>query len=352
MPNWLGDCVMAMPALRHLAGALPEARIHLAGRKAFRGLFTAQPGVSGFVEAPDSGLGKLIRSMSDTRMIVKRSGLADGVDIGVLLTNSLSTAAWMWRTGSAARVGYDLDCRRFFLTHPVPCTRMESSWHFTRYYLRLARVAEAVARKADGIPPDWPQPDGDFLLPALRIGDAAREAAAGILRDAGIAGRYAALAPASAYGAVKDWPPGHYRSLVEALWRNFSLPAVLTGGAGQIGVCADIASGQKAAVNLAGKTTLDEFAAIMAGASLFVGGDSGGAHVSAALGVPTIVIFGITNPSRTRATGARVRQIGGGGDRDVKLNAPAARAAAQEALASISPELVAAAAGEMLGGVR
>ncbi len=350
MPNWLGDCVMAMPALRHLTETLPGAKIVLAGRKAFRGVLAAQPGVAGYLEAPESGLGPLLRGLSDTRVIVRRSGLADGIDIGVLFTNSLSTAAWLWRTGAKARIGYDLDCRRFFLTHPVPCGRVEQSWHFTRYYLWLAMMAESVAEEAEEVPPREVSPLGEFLMPSFRVSDSAREAADGILRAAGGERPYAVLAPASAYGAVKDWPPGYYRRLIEMLRRDYSLASVLTGGAGQLGVCAEIADGLPGAVNLAGKTRLDEFAALVAGASLFVGGDSGGAHVAAALGTPTLVIFGITNPARTRPTGPRVRLVGAGEGRDVKLNTPAAREAARLALAGITPDTVMAAVGKLMRG--
>ena len=141
MPNWLGDCVMAMPALRYLVETLPEAKLHLAARQAFRNLLAAQPGVSGFVEAPESGLGKLIKGMCVAKEALQGAGLTNGADIGVLFTNSLSTAAWMWRTGAAVRVGYHLDARSLFLSHPVSCGERERSWHFTRYYLRLAQAA-------------------------------------------------------------------------------------------------------------------------------------------------------------------------------------------------------------------
>lgn len=347
MPNWLGDCVMAMPALRHLAESIPEARIFLAGREPFRRLFSDQAGVSGFVQAPSSGFGQLMKGMSDTKRYVADAGLP-AIDLGLLFTNSLSTAAWMWRTGATHRVGYDLDCRRFFLTHPVPCGGLETSWHFVRYYLWLATFSESILRESETVRPRQVEPLADYMLPALSVGEESRESAASLLRECGVEGPYAVIAPASAYGPVKDWPPEHYRELVKILNHDFKLPVAVTGGGGQADVCRAIAADQKAAVNLAGRTSLDQFAGLLAGADLFVGGDSGGAHVAGALCVPTVVIFGITNPTRTRPGGTRVRHIGEGESRDVKLSTPSAREKAREALAAIAPDRVAAEAGEAM----
>ena len=348
MPNWLGDCVMAMPAVRHLAETLPKAGIFLAARPAFRDLLLAQPGVAGFVEAPGSGIGKLLRGMSGTRRLVRDSGLPGSVDVGLLFTNSLSTAAWMWRTGAKIRIGYNLDCRRVFLTHPVPCGGVELSWHFIDYYLWLAKFTESAFDESDDVSRRQVASHNEYQIPSLAVGEKGGAEAAEVLRTAGVAGPYAVIAPASAYGPVKDWPAGYYRQLVESLNRDFSLPVLVTGGAGQRDVCADIVRDQAAAVNLAGKTGLDGFAGLLAKASLFVGGDSGGAHAAAAFGIPTLVIFGITNPTRTRPTGEKVRMLGAGEDHDVKLSSPTAREAARLALEKIHPEEALAAVKEML----
>ena len=346
MPNWLGDCVMAMPALRHLAETLPGSRIFLAGRRGFAELFSAQSGVAGFIEAPESGVGKLLKSMSDTRRIIRESGIPEGVDLGLLFTNSLSTAAWMWRSGARTRIGYDLDCRRFFLSHPVPCGGVEQSWHFVRYYLWLVKFAESVLSETGDIRTRQLEPLAEYMTPSLAVSEAMRDGAYRMLSEAGIAGDYAVIAPASAYGPVKDWPAEHYRALVERISGELSLPVVVTGGAAQRDVCESIVAGRRGVVNLAGRTGLGEFAALLAGSSLFVGGDSGGAHVAAALGVPTVVIFGITNPTRTCPTGKRVRMLGVGEERDVKLSTPKAREEALRALSAIAPSEVFAAACE------
>ncbi len=341
MPNWLGDSVMAMPAVRHIAGAFPEARLYLGGREPFRRFFSDQPNVAGFVTAPASGFGNLLRSMIKPGNALKPVGFHDPIDLGILFTNSLSTAAWMWQLGARYRIGYDRDCRSFLLTHAVPCGKVESSWHFVRYYLWLAKCSETALSPADAhLPPQQSYP-GD-RTPTLAVGGASREEAAALLRDCGIGeGKpYAVFAPASAYGEVKDWPADSYSRLAGLINRDPGLPVVLTGSAAQREVCERIARGRESVVNLAGRTSLDGFVGLLAGAALFVGGDSGGAHVAGALGLPTAVIFGITNPGRTRPLGKGVRSIGAGAGHDVKLSTPQARERARAALAAITPEQV------------
>lgn len=338
LPNWLGDCVMALPAIRHLRESLPEARLFLAGRKPFARLFGSQPGVAGFVEAPASGFRSLAGSLlRGGGRALSAAGVAGGLDTGILLTNSLSTALWLWRIGVRRRVGYALDGRKMLLTDPVPCGGVEKSWHCIRYYLWLAKATEQLEwEKGDArLRPTVPM--GEFMQPQLTIDQTELERATALVRDVGIEGKYAVFAPASAYGEVKDWPADYYRTLAEDLTREWGYPVIVTGSAAQAGACEAISSRVKNAVNLAGRTDLASFAALVAGASVFVGGDSGGAHAAAALGIPTLVIFGVTNPARTRPVGPTVRMLGSGGE-ELKLSSKAAREAARLALAAIRPE--------------
>ncbi|MDR3077552.1 MAG: hypothetical protein LBV15_02165, partial [Planctomycetota bacterium] len=340
MPNWLGDCVMAMPALRHLTEALPGARLFLAGRAQFRELMSAQAGVAGFIEAPASGPLNLIRSLPRLKKSLRAAGLAGGVDLGLLFTNSFSTALWLRGTRARIRIGYNLNLRRPLLTHPVPCGARERARHFINYYLWLAKLAESVYWLEAGEPPrNGLELSAKHIDPGLEVTARARVAAADLLHQAGINGPYAVIAPASAYGEVKDWPPEHYRQLMDSLNREHHLSIIVTGGAAQAGVCARIAEGKERTASLAGKTSLSEFVALLAEARLFVGGDSGGAHAAAALGTPTVAIFGVTNKQRTRPMGSKVAVLGGQ-TRDLDLGSPAVRELARKTLAETSPESV------------
>lgn len=339
IPNWLGDCIMTLPALRHLCEALPDANIHLAGRRQFRELFSCQPGVAGFVEAPSSGLGKWIKSMFGARRRFREAGLPERFDMGLQFTSTPATAVWMRRTGAVIRVGYDKNGLRHFLTHPLPCGRTEMSWHYIRYCIWLAKFAESVLTGAEPAAIQQTDSPEGGQIPSLAVSETAKAESRALLEEFGVAGDYAVIAPAST-SAAKDWPSAYYRELAAWLNRVPGLPVLVTGGAGQIDACAEIAREQQAVWSVAGKTSLTSFTGLLAGAALFVGGDSGGTHVAAALGRPTLAIFGITNPTRNCPTGLRVRMIGAGSDTNVKLSVPAVGEASRLALAGITPDMV------------
>jgi heptosyltransferase-2 len=141
--------------------------------------------------------------------------------------------------------------------------------------LHYARLAESPGIEAR-------QP-----LPATRLRVDAAEIAA-VARRFGIESRYAVLCPGAEYGPAKRWP--YFRQLAEEI----TLPAVLLGSANDLESCRTIPG-----KNLAGKTTLDEATALIAGAAVVVSNDSGLMHVAAALGRPLVALFGSSSPEHT-----------------------------------------------------
>jgi heptosyltransferase-2 len=347
MPNWLGDAVMALPALRYIRESLPRAGLHLAARPGLFDLLGTQPGVDGVIVSPPSAKPALIRCLVGGRRALPEEWAGIAPALGVLFPNSLQSAVWLWRLGARRRVGYALDCRRLFLTDPLVRDGRVEMLHFTRYYLEVAQKAVGIAAAfSDFAPP--PILDRSFLLPRLGAPESGVEEARRLYAEGGGEGGYAVLAPMSAYGPVKDWPKEHYRQLAKALIDIFGLTPVVTGSAGQRDGCAAVLAGLPGGVNLAGRTSLPGFVGLIAGSRLFVGGDSGGAHVAAALCVPTLVIFGVTNPARTKALGPRVRMLGRGEAGAPDLSQAGIRARAEKALRDIAPAEAVAAIGDLL----
>jgi heptosyltransferase II len=112
------------------------------------------------------------------------------------------------------------------------------------------------------------------------------------------------VVPGAAFGPAKAWPEDRYRSLCERLARDVTV--VVTGGAKDRDACARVAAGGDGVVNLAGATSLGEFFALTEGALALVANDSGAPHVAAAVGTPTVVLFGSTSPSWTAPLGQSV----------------------------------------------
>ena len=127
MPNWLGDTVMALPALAALRGARPEARITVMGRWA--------PLLSG------QGVADIVLSYPPRlrdRLHVARSLRPERPDLALLLANSLEAALAAWNWGAKRRLGFDTDGRRWLLTDIVP--RPWPRLHQTDEYAVLLRA--------------------------------------------------------------------------------------------------------------------------------------------------------------------------------------------------------------------
>ena len=330
-PNWLGDCVMSLPCLEALRDALPEARLLVACRDHLCACYEAHPAVAEIVSAPPAGLASIGSFWRTARLLRKQR-----LEAGLLLTNSFSSALWLWLGGVKERIGFARDGRRLILTRPISPMVNVLAAHQSEYYLHLAGQLGAK-----------PQP----RLPRLFVPAAGRDEAESLLRRTGVRDTYAVVAPVSAYGPVKDWPAEYFAWIVERLISEKGWDVLLVGSSGQQAVCERIASlsQQTAACRgavrgrahaIAGATSLGCLFGILEQAALFLGNDSGGGHAAAALGVPTVVIFGITEPGRTRPHGQKVAIIGEGGYITPDLRSRCVQRAAIAALRDIRPEMV------------
>ena len=114
------------------------------------------------------------------------------------------------------------------------------------------------------------------------------------------------MAPGAAYGPAKRWFPERFAAVADRLAGRFSCPVVLFGSAGDRASTEAVQSAAKSTlIDIAGKTNLGDAIALIARCDLFVTNDSGLMHVAGALGVPTVAIFGSTNPQTTYPLGER-----------------------------------------------
>ncbi len=327
-PNWLGDCIMALPVFRELRRKFPDSEIVAACRKNVADCFIASRYVDRVIAAPGKGAGfsEYLGSIRGLR--------AESFDIGVLTTNSFATALWLFLGGVKRRIGFARDGRRILLTDAFTPTLEILAAHQGEYYLHVLQALGITA---------------ELGLPELELSARSLQEAEQVLAGISLRGKeYAVIAPLSAFGGVKDWGNEKYGEVAGRLAAEFGLEVLLTGTAQQAEVIGGIVSGRERVHNMAGRLSLSGFMALLKGAKLYIGGDSGGAHTAAALGVPTITIFGITEPSRTKAIGKAVVVVGEGGVCTPDLKDPAVQRAAREALDAITPELIIQRARELL----
>ncbi len=280
LPNWLGDVLMARPALHALRAAQPQAEICACGPRALLELL-APEGLWQRAEALPGGPG-LVDRLRAARF-----------DAALVLPPSFSSAWVAFRSGARLRVGFAQEGRSLLLTR---ATRRPARGdvHLSREYLELA--AWLGSREVP--------------LPALAVGPGAAGEAAALLSRVRLEERpFAILAPGAAYGPAKRWSAERFAALGRQLAAR-GLAVLVCGAASEREVCERVAAATGAEARpLAGMTSLPVQAALCAGAALAVSNDSGLAHLAAATGAPTVVVFGSTSSAWTVPLGPRVRVV-------------------------------------------
>jgi heptosyltransferase-2 len=283
-PNWLGDAVMALPAVQAARATYADAHLAVAARPSVAALFAMVPGVDDVVPLDSrAGLAGVRRWRIDAARLQ-----AGRYDRAILLPNSFLSA---WIASQAAipeRWGYAADLRGRWLTRAIP--RPRAFLHQADYYLTLAGALglQTVPRVARVVPPAAAVEAARALVPSRQ---------------------FVALAPGAAYGRAKQWPPERYAALAADLTRTRGLACVVVGaGADRTAVeelteaLPSYPGGTAAAaslVNLVGRTDLPTLAGVLSLARAVVANDSGAMHLASAVGTPVVAVFGATNEHHT-----------------------------------------------------
>ncbi len=275
-PNWLGDAVMALPAVRNLKTMLVHDPLTIATPAKLAALWQACP----FVD-------KVIALEQPKKLTSCAHQLRAGkFGSAVLLPNSLRAAAEAWLAGIPQRVGYARSGRSLLLTKAVTAPpRNPVRLHQRFYYLDLVTALGG--------------PD-DASLPALRTDLYASPAKSSMT---------IALCPGAEYGPAKRWPAENFLAAAKYFAEKHRAKIVLLGAAGDAAIAEEIAKQLPEAENRVGKTSLTEFMTALASAQLVICNDSGAMHVASALNVPTVTIFGSTEPLLTGPTGTRTKVL-------------------------------------------
>ena len=277
-PNWLGDAVMALPAIADVHRGVGDASIDVAARPSVAPLFTLVDGIREVVV--------LEHRSSLTRDFA--SDLAGRpYDAALLLPNSFQSALTAWRAGISRRWGFGTDLRAPLLTTAV---QRPGKGHQAAYYQHLARELGFQS---------------GVLEPRIDIPPALRQAGANLLMSVGWNGvsPLMAIAPGAAYGGAKRWPAASFAAVVDGLARD-DVAAVLIGSAGDREAGHEVKTRAAAApFDLIGRTDLRALGGVLANCRGLVSNDSGAMHFAAAIGVAVTAMFGPTEEWATRPLG-------------------------------------------------
>ncbi|HVZ42708.1 MAG TPA: lipopolysaccharide heptosyltransferase II [Ramlibacter sp.] len=267
-PQWIGDAVMTEPLLRRLAGRGEQLTVGALPWVA--PVYRAMPQVREVIEFPFQHGGlqwKARRSLG--RQLEGR------FDTAYVLPNSLKSALLPFLAEIPKRIGYLGEARVGLLTHRLRNPKDKPP--MVAFYSALAGEP--------GIEQDRPR---------LRIPDAQVD---NVLRAQGLARQdYYVFAPGAEYGPAKRWPPAHYGQL--ALLLDAGVVVLGSGKEAPLGDEIGAHAPDKC-VNLAGKTSLADAFALIAGSRAVISNDSGLMHVAAAFGVAQVALFGSSSPLHT-----------------------------------------------------
>jgi len=281
LPNWLGDTVMAVPAIRALRQALDGERLLLAGPWA--AVLGDQALADVLVTYPRSWSGRL--STADTVR-------GFGGTTAVLLPTSFEAAASALYWGARRRIGFAMGGRRWLLTDPVPLP--EPRLHQVDEYARLVeRLGVAVDVRAPRLePPAAASPE------RRRVRALMREA---LVPEPVGAARRVGVHLGAAYGSAKVWDPACVVELCRLLGAR-GTTVVLLGAASDVPFVEAVGRATRAP-SLAGRDGPELLPALLAELDALVSGDTGVAHLAAALGTPVVALFGPTDPRLTAPRG-------------------------------------------------
>ncbi len=256
IPTWLGDAIMATPAIQNIIKTYPEAKITLLGSFVSTEAYSGYPNIEKVItdESKKSGnryinLIKLAKSLGE-------------FDLALSFRRSFSSRFLLFFIKSKNKFGYK---------------------RFTKKEIHLAIRYNDFVNKVLNLKNEA----GDLKLyftpfkydkPTLGIN------------------------PGATYGSAKRWYPQEFAKVATHLANSYDI--VIFGGANEVEMAKDIEdilikNGVKNYQNLAGKTTIKELIEKIAGLALFITNDSGPMHIAAAYKIKTVAIFGPTKQSET-----------------------------------------------------
>lgn len=277
LPNWVGDLVMATPILSDVRKKFPNAFITAMCKSPLCTLLEK-----------DKSIDELFCFVKPSNEFIRRRDLSNIVekikkgnyDLGILLTNSFSSAWWFFLGNVKARLGYKAYFRTPLLNLGMPFPKDKDKQHLVvTYKMLLQPLGIEVSDTA----------------PRLFLSDEETKAEQTLLLQRGYKkGKILiGINAFSSYGPAKCWPKENFQKLTKMLLEKEDVFVLFFGDSSVTPLAKEICYNlPDRAINLVGATNLRELAALIKQCNLLITNDSGPMHIAAALSVPLLAIFG------------------------------------------------------------
>ena len=288
---------MSLPALQVLRSAFAASTLSVLVRQELAGFFD---GIGWVDEVIPYTIRAGFRGWVDQREVIAAVRVRR-FDLAVIFPNSFKSALWAMLAGVPRRAGYATEGRGLLLTDRTVPKPAAKEGHQRFYWLGI--VSDALGISSASI---------DSMSPPLGVSQHSvarvREWLASHRRnrDAPLI----AISSVAAYGPAKEWPQAYYAELIDLLDKTAGAECVLLGTGLERFKCQQAASmSRRGAIVAAGETDVAELKALLSLCNGFAGNDSGVMHLAASIGIPTVGIFGSTNPLRTGPIGPKATVI-------------------------------------------
>lgn len=270
LPNWLGDIVMALPAIRAIQKSRPDFSVHLLVPAQYAPMLSNILPNCKIIPLPKKGLKRFLFYWKQRKSFI---------DTFILFTNSQRGDIEAWLSGASQRFGISYNKKRPLLTNTwqVPQDIDWSTTHqselnaqFVKYFgLNLPISNKPFQSKKPALNPTR-------LKVCLLFG--------------------------SDNLPEKRWPAASWKQLIAKLLAlSTKVQIYLLGTANDYDLSLEIIQTlpREKITNLTGETNILEFSEVLSSSDLVISNDSGGLHLANLFGIPTIGLYGPTNPLRT-----------------------------------------------------
>ena len=264
LPNWLGDAVMATPAIEALCNVYPNAELTMVGSFVSIEALKYHPQCKRhYIDETKKGGNRFV----NTYRFAKELGAHD---LAITFRNQLHSSLLLFWSGTPTTAGRHSWHSSFLLKHAIKPIHPS---HLVEQYRDIAQSISSKPLVIENLKLHIPP----HRYTRLTLG----------------------INPGATYGSAKRWYPEKFAEVARTYADRYEI--VLFGGPSEVGMANDIESALNGInlTNLAGKTSIAELCSFIGGLDLFITNDSGPMHVAAAYGVPTVSIFGPTRHLET-----------------------------------------------------